>query len=273
MKNIRGDSLNVIKATLPRHLSSLEVYPCGDWHTGDKACDLQLIEKTIATIHDKENAYCILNGDLLNNATKTSVSDSYAEKVPPMEQLNLILTLLTPIKDKILAIEDGNHERRTYRQDGIDLSRIIARELGIEDRYSQEGNLIFLRFGEFPSGRKESNGSGKYRQPCYTIYASHGSGGGRKEGSKVVRLADMASIVDADIYIHGHTHLPLVMKQSFFRTDIQNSSVKPVTKLFVNTSSTLDYAGYSETGEFKPNSKDSPIIHLSGTRKFMTATL
>ena len=268
-----GDSLNVIKATLPRHLSSLDIYPCGDWHTGDRASDVQLIEKTIATIHDKENAYCILNGDLVNNATKTSVSDSYAEKMPPMEQLNLILTLLTPIKDKILAIEDGNHERRTYRQDGIDLSRIVARELGIEDRYSQEGNLIFLRFGEFSNGRKESNGSGKYRQPCYTIYATHGSGGGRKEGSKVVRLADMASIVDADIYIHGHTHLPLVMKQSFFRTDIQNSSVKPVTKLFVNTASALDYGGYSEAFEYKPNSKDTPVIHLDGTRKFMTATL
>lgn len=265
--------MNAIKITLPRSLKSLDIYPCGDWHIGDRACDLQFIHKIIDTIRDNENAYCILNGDLLNNATKTSVSDSYAEKISPMEQLNLILTLLTPIKDKILSIEDGNHERRTYRQDGIDLSRIVARELGVEDRYSQEGNLIFLRFGEFPNGHKESNGSGRLRQPCYTIYATHGSGGGRKEGSKVVRLADVASIVDADIYIHGHSHLPLIMKESFFRTDIQNSSVRMVTKLFVNTAAALDYAGYAESGEYKPNSKDSPVIHLSGTSKCMTATL
>lgn len=265
--------MNVIKLNLPREFDSLDIYPCGDWHIGDKACDMELVKRTVVQISEQKNAYCILNGDLENNATKTSVSDSYAEKLPPMEQLETVVSILSPIKDRILAIEDGNHERRTYRQDGIDLSRIVARELGIESRYSQEGNLIFLRFGEFPNGRKESNGSGKYRQPCYTIYASHGSGGGRKEGSKVVRLADMASIVDADIYIHGHTHLPLVMKQSFFRTDIQNSSVKPVTKLFVNTASALNYAGYSETGEFKPNSKDTPVIHLCGTRKLMTATL
>lgn len=83
----------------------------------------------------------------------------------------------------------------------------------------------------------------------------------------------MASIVDADIFIHGHSHLPFVLKESFFRTDIQNSTVHPVTKLFVNTAATLDYSGYSEEGEFKPNSKDTPVIHLDGTRKFMTATL
>lgn len=269
----RGDSLNVIRITLPRKFTSLDILPCGDWHIGDKSCDIGLVKQTITRIAEQENAYCILNGDLLNNATRTSVSDSYAEQMPPMEQLKLILSLLSPIKGKILSIEDGNHERRSYRQDGIDLSRIVARELGIEDRYSQGGNLIFLRFGQSNNGRKESNGSGKVRQMCYTIYATHGSGGGRKEGSKVVRVADMASIVDADIYVHGHSHLPLALKESFFRTDIQNSSVHPVTKLFVNTAAALNFGGYSETGEFKPNSKDTPVIHLCGTHKFMTATL
>lgn len=265
--------MNVIRITLPRELNSLDIYPCGDWHIGDKSCDMEFVKETISKISGQENAYCVLNGDLMNNCTKNSISDSYAERMPPMKQLKLALSLLSPIKRKILSIEDGNHERRSYREDGIDLSRIIARELGIEDRYSQGGNLIFLRFGESHRGHKESNGSGKIRQMCYTIYAAHGSGGGRKEGSKVVRVADMASIVDADIYIHGHSHLPFVLKESFFRTDIQNSSVHPVTKLFINTSAALDYGGYSESGEYKPNSKDVPVIHLDGTRKFMTATL
>ena len=44
----------------------------------------------------------------------------------------------------------------------------------------------------------------RLRQMCYTIYTTHGRGGGRKEGAKAIRLADMASIVDADIYIHSH---------------------------------------------------------------------
>ena len=94
-----------------------------------------------------------------------------------------------------------------------------------------------------------------------------------KEGAKAIRLADMASIIDADVYIHSHTHLPMVMKQGYFRTNLINSSVANVTKLFVNTASNLNYGGYGEAGEFKPNSKDTPIIYLSAAKKEMCAKL
>lgn len=265
--------IHIVKADLSRNLSSVELNVIGDLHIGDKACDRKLIQQRIDHIHDTENAYCILNGDLMNTATKTSVSDCYAERLSPMQEIEECCNLLFPIKDKIVSMQDGNHERRVYRQDGVDISRLIARELGIEDRYCAEGNFIFLRFGSTSDGHKETNGSGKSRMVCYTIYATHGSGGGRKEGSKINRLADMESIVDADVYIHSHTHLPMVLKESFFRADIRNSTVSSVDKLFVNTSACLNYGGYGQTGEFKPSSKDTPIIYLDGTRKKFSACL
>jgi hypothetical protein len=102
----------------------------------------------------------------------------------------------------------------------------------------------------------------------------HGSGsGGRKEGGKVNRLADMASIIDTDIYIHSHTHLPLVMKQGFHRIDTRNSTVACVDKLFVNTSANINYGGYGEAGEFKPSSKETPVIYLDGVAKNFIARL
>ena len=108
---------------------------------------------------------------------------------------------------------------------------------------------------------------------CYTLYLLHGSGGGRKEGAKAIRLADMASIVDSDIYIHSHTHLPMIMKQGFYRIDVRNSTVEFVNKLFVNTAANLNYGGYGEAQEFKPSSKDTPVIHLNGTKKEFSAKL
>ena len=107
----------------------------------------------------------------------------------------------------------------------------------------------------------------------YSFHVTHGSGGGRKEGAKAIRLADMASIVDCDIYIHSHTHLPMIMKQGFYRTDISNGVVKKVDKLFVNTSAQLDYGGYGEASEFKPSSKHCPVIYLSGKDKIFSARL
>jgi hypothetical protein len=83
----------------------------------------------------------------------------------------------------------------------------------------------------------------------------------------------MASIVDTDIYIHSHTHLPMTMKQAYHRIDTRSSTVALVTKLFVNTAANLNYGGYGEAQEFKPSSKDTPVIYLSGKKKSFEARL
>lgn len=259
--------MKVIKVDLPRNMKSADIHIFADLHIGDKHCDKELIKRRIEAVKSNPNALCILNGDIMNNATKTSVSDSYSEEIPPMEQLETFVDLFEPIKDKILAITQGNHENRTYIKEGIDLTAVAAKQLGLIDRYSKTGAVLFLKIGEHKLL------GGKKVPLVYSFYTIHGSGGGRKEGAKAIRLADMASIIDVDCYIHSHTHLGMVMKQAFYRTDMSNGTVKMVDKLFVNTSAQLDYGGYGEAFEFKPSSKDCPVIHISGTDKVFNATL
>lgn len=265
--------MKAVKVTLPRELKNIKIHTFADWHIGDKACDLDAIKAEIQTVKDCKESYVICNGDLMNNATKTSVSDSYAEVIPPMEQLQTLCELLEPIKDKILLITQGNHEARTYRNDGIDLTALMAKQLNIHDRYVREGGVLFIRLGEYLHGRTDHKAKGHKRQVCYSVYVTHGSGGGRKEGAKAIRLADMASIVDTDVYLHSHTHLPMIMKQNFFRTDYNNSYVAEVEKLFVNTAAQLKYGGYGQSYEFKPSNTTTPTVYLSGTRKHFTAML
>lgn len=265
--------MKVIKVDLPRELSSIEIHTFADEHIGDEHSDIKRVIDRIEYVKNTPNAYCILNGDIMDNATKTSIGDTYTQVFNPMEQLAKAVELFEPIKDKILCITHGNHENRTYKKEGINLSRLIAKQLGIEDRYTPTSAVLFIRVGELSSGWKESNGSGKIRQICYTLYVLHGSGGGRKEGAKAIRLADMASIIDCDIYIHSHTHLPMIMKQAYHRIDPRNNAVALVNKLFVNTAANLNYGGYGEAQAFKPSSKDTPIIYLSGTKKEFTAKL
>ena len=258
--------MKAVRIDLSKDLDRVEIHTFADLHLGDKGCDVQLIKQRIEEVKNNPNAYCILNGDIINNATKTSISDCYAEELKPMEQIQLFVGLFEPIKDKILAITNGNHENRTYVREGVDITALCTRQLGIDERYSKEGILIFLRFGK-------QNSHLQFAPVRYVIYATHGSGGGRKEGGKAIRLADMASIVDADIYIHSHTHLPMIMKEAFYRTDDIHSTFALVDKLFINTSSYLNYGGYGQSLEFKPNSKDTPVIYLDGTQKRFTAKL
>ena len=256
--------MTVIKEKLSTELKSLELHIFADEHIGDDNCDLARLKERIEYVATHENAYCVLNGDILDYASRSSIGDIEARQFNIMEQIEKGVELFSPIKDKIIAITSGNHEGRAYRKEGIDISKIIALQLGLEKKYSATSAFIFLRFGT-DAHRK--------RPLCYTIYMLHGSGGGRKEGAKAIRLADMASIVDADIFIHSHTHLPMIMKQGFFRVDTCNSAVANCTKLFVNTSSNLNYGGYGEAMEFKPNSTDTPTIYLNGTKKQSYAKL
>ena len=258
--------MKVIKIDLPRELSSVELHTFADEHLGDEHSDLKRLLARIEYVKNTPNAYCILNGDIIDNATKTSIGDTYTQVFNPMEQLAKAVEIFEPIRDKILCITHGNHENRTYKKEGINLSCLIAKQLGLDDRYTPTSATIFIRFGV---GGKTTH----YRKACYTIYVLHGSGGGRKEGAKAIRLADMASIIDCDCYIHSHSHLPMVMKQAFHRIDTSNSSVALVDKLFVNTAANLKYGGYGEAGEFKPSSKDTPVIYLSGTKKYFEAKL
>ena len=44
-----------------------------------------MIKERIEYVKNTESAYAVLNGDLMNNALKTSVSDIYSEQLSPME--------------------------------------------------------------------------------------------------------------------------------------------------------------------------------------------
>lgn len=257
--------MKTIRCDLP-YADRIELHPMGDMHNGDKNSDFKLIMERIEHIKNTDNAYCILNGDLMDTAIASSVGDTYGANLQPMEQLKLCVKIFEPIKDKIICVLPGNHEDRVYKSDGLDLTEVMCAQLGIPQKYSPTTALLFIRFGKHKAGQHG-------RRILYTAYVTHGSGGGRREGGKVNRLADLASIVDADIYITGHTHLPLVMKEAFFRVSGSNSSVAMVDKLFINTSAWLNYGGYGDKAGFKPASKKTPVIYLDGTKHDMWAQL
>lgn len=244
-----------------------EVHCFADVHLGDPSCDGKLLQERIAHCEATENCIVLLNGDLCNNAVKSGKSDIYSESVRPMEQLKQAVHLFGKLAEqgKIVCLTDGNHERRTYRNDGIDMSFLIAQQLGVP--YSPGAMLVFLRFGH-DAGRTHHG-----RKVLYTILCNHGSGGGRMLGGKANRLVGATDIVDADVYFRSHVHEPLIVKRGFFRTSAANNSVSYVERLFVNTAAYLDYGGYAEQMEYTPSAKSTPVVYLDGTKRKMDALL
>ena len=260
--------MKAIRIDLSEELKDLEILPVADYHWADPNSDHDKILADIKYIKEHPNVYCVLNGDLMDCAIASSIGDTYGATLSPMDELKVCMELFSPIADKILCVVPGNHEARHYRTNGIDLTELMCRQLGIEDRFSPTTAILFVRFG-----RLNSEKDGHHRKACYTVYVSHGSGGGRKEGGKIQRLVDLSTIVDADVYICGHTHLPATLKDGFARPCVANSSVAYCTRLYVNTSAKLNYGGYGDTQGFKVPCTDTPIIWLNGERKEMRATI
>lgn len=249
------------------NFDQLQILPLADLHIGDIHTDGKKIQEWLAYIKDTPNCFTILNGDLCNVAIKSSLSDIYGENPMPMQQLEQCVKLFGPIKDKILAVTAGNHEQRIYKTDGLDMTQIMCNQLEIGDLYSPTSVLLFIQFGD-------KGGHANHWPVQYTIFAHHGSGaGGRKEGGKIQRLADLANIVDADCYLMSHTHLPAVTRTSYYRVDRRRFTTIKVDRLFVNTSSTLEYGGYGEFYAYKPNSLETPLIILDGHKHKMQAVL
>jgi len=258
--------LKCIKSSLG-DFDEVKILPLADLHLGDVNCDFRQIQSWLSYIKENENVFTILDGDLMDSAIIGSIGSVYTAEIPPMSQLEQCVKLFEPIRDKTLAVLPGNHEYRIFRSTGIDTTALMCDQLGISDRYSNTSALLFLRFGK-------DHAAGRHgREVQYTVFCLHGNGGGRKEGAKLQRLVDLSSIVDADIYLSGHTHLPVVAKTSYFRVSVTNNSVSKVPKLFVNCCAALEHGGYGDRMGFKPASTDMPVICLNGRKKQATASL
>lgn len=258
--------MKTIIADLSNEFESIEIHTFSDEHIGDAQSDLNRIRERVEYVKNTPNAFCVMNGDLIDYASRTSIGDIETRNLNIMEQLQTAIDLFGDVSNKTLAITSGNHEGRSYKREGIDFSRIFAQGIGCTGVYTPATAVIFIKLGANTNNTNTET---------FTVFMSHGSGtgSGRREGGKLNALADMASICDCDVYIHSHTHLPMTMKQSYHRVDTDACKIKKVDKLFVNTGSNLDYGGYGEMMGFKPSSLKTPVIHLASSPRNMFATL
>lgn len=253
---------------------TIEIF--SDLHIGSTKCDYNEIIRRIKIVEEDPNKYCVILGDIINNSTKTSVGDVYSEPITPTEQIRKVTDMFRPIKDKILAVTTGNHERRTMKQDGIDLSYFFCRELGIEDVYDYAGVLLFVRFGKLKNKRNyNAVKKGEYERQrgtnggkiTYSIYITHGDGGcGRTPGGKVNSLSKRGQMINSDIIVMGHTHMPATFRESSWKVDNIHKTATLHEQVFVNASAALDHEEYAEMYGMKPNSVKSPVIGLNGSR-------
>lgn len=242
------------------------LYPISDVHLGASEHMEREWDDFCRKIEELPNAYIILGGDLINNATRNSVSNVFEETMRPREQKKLIAEMLMPIRDRILCSVSGNHERRSGKDADDDPTYDIMCKLDLEHLYRENMAFVKIRFG-----KKEADGM---KNPTYMLTVTHGAGGGMLTGGAVNRNERFGYVIDGmDCLIVGHTHKPFVTQPSKIKIDPYNNKVDIKPFKVVSSSSWLKYGGYAAQKMLLPSSHAPQVITLCGNRKDIKVTM
>lgn len=244
----------------------ITIIPIADVHLGARECMEQEFISFIQSIADKPNVYLVLGGDLLNNCTRSSISNIFEETMRPSEQKRMMAKILEPARDKVLCAVAGNHEARSGKDADDDPMYDIMCKLDIEDRYRENIAFLKLQFGD-------SGGNGLLN-PTYTIVVTHGAGGGQLTSGAVLRGERFGYAIDGmDALIIGHTHKPFTTAPGKIVIDPRNNvvSVKPFK--VINMTSWMKWGGYAAKKMLLPSSHTLHTLTLRGKTKEMVVTM
>ncbi len=248
------------------------IIPISDVHLGAAECMEQEFIEFIDRVRQTENVYLTLGGDLLNNATKSSVSNIYDEVYRPSTAKRMMANILEPVRDRILCAVGGNHERRSSKDVDDDITYDIMAKLDIENLYRE--NVAFLKI---QMGREtDANGNrsrGKLR-PTYCIAVTHGSGGGVLTGAGVNRNERFGYALDnVDALIVGHTHKPYTTQPGKVYVDLNNNKVSVKPFKVISSTSWLSFGGYAAQKMLLPSTHCLQTLLLRGDKKEMIVTM
>ena len=250
---------------LDKSFKELIIIPISDLHYGNPLSSVKHFAATVDFVKQTNNVFVILNGDMIEAVTKTSLGDIYKQRGTPMEQAQWVVEKLLPIKDRILGITMGNHEERIYRDVGIDLCDYMGIQLGAP--YRDSGILLKISFGDYSRFTKGKPYS-------YFLYATHGYGGARTKAAKAVKVERVGGWIHADCYIMSHDHVVNVSPDVYLMPD-NRTHLDPITglrkgaviehrKLYVKSNAFLKWGNYSEARGFPPSDLETPQIFLAG---------
>lgn len=244
----------------------ITIIPVADVHLGAREHMRDSWEQFLDRVRQTPNVYLTLGGDLINNATRNSVSNIFDDTMRPAEQKRQMAKMLEPVRDRILCSVTGNHERRSGKDADDDPLYDIMCKLDCEHLHRE--NIAFLKV---QMGRQEASGE---RNPTYKIAVTHGSGGGIYTGAAVNRNERFGYTIDGlDLLIVGHSHKPFVTQPGKLVFDCQNNRVSIKPFKVVTATSWMEYGGYAAQKMLLPGSHALQTVTLCRSHKEILVTM
>lgn len=218
----------------------IKIYFLGDNHEGHKWSDGAALRQLCEKISRERNSYVILMGDLVEMAIKTKMTREQMHRT--QSQLKRVLKQIDPIKKKVIAVIEGNHERRLetidYLQDAL---------------MPHLPNATYLGYEGFVNIQQHNRNSPLYPE-CYKtfdtlIYLHHGNGGSQNPEYFLKKLIFNIGIGGiADVVAVGHIHKQY--HNTYILPALTNGQVKERVVHGIRTGTFLAKADYARIAAF-----------------------
>ena len=238
----------------------------GDIHRGNPWMDEDRLYKTINWVQEND-CYVILMGDYGEAINAKDPRHDYnaldGRYATPDTQYRKTIEDLTPIKDKILFLLEGNHEANFWRRNNHNYADQVAHGLGVP----YTGISAYLLFKFYRKTGKS------YDRRTFETYAHHGWAGGRTAGYQVKTIHDLNNIFpNAHMYIMGHNHqLGEALPKTHLYIDKRTEQIREFTQHFFFTGSYIKghekgKGSYVEARAYQPTMIGSPVIEVQPNR-------
>ncbi len=182
-----------IRATQSRQFT---LYPVGDMHLEKTSFDEERFKRYVDIISQDENAAWVFVGDAIEGRTPRMkhydpdvIRPEYKFSDYVFRVQEKLKELYEPLRKVPGFVVQGNHD--AYLE-WVGISQYLAAISG--GQYLAGEGLFRLNVDMGSKSR------------TFVGYATHGSGGGAKAGSKYNKVEDLQYTADADFYFMGHVH-------------------------------------------------------------------
>lgn len=230
---IYGEQVKYVTWHLPDTADSIELLQVTDVQFGHVCCKYERVLEYRDWVLAAPNRYMLWCGDNIDAWALWSPGSAFDQLGNPQSQVYRFCELWAPARHRILGYVGGNHERRAIPAFG-DLGALIATLLRIP--YSSGRQFIDLRYG---------------RHQPFKITLWHGTGGAQTKGGIAQKLDRFSQQGDAQLYLMGHLHQPMVIPLWKEYRDESHRRVQVKKSVVAMGSSFLDlWNSYGETKGF-----------------------
>ena len=244
-----------------------EVVFMGDFHIGSGCFSHKQFCEYRDFILKDPNRKVVLMGDLIDLSALSPYAA--AEKQRGEIQIQELIELLRPIKDRIIASVEGNHEKRFYRATrGTSVTRRIFAELGINPLVP----VYLQRLGEIeveetepergvPFVLRAIDEDGNFQD--YSVYVIHGSGAAQKQ---IFNYLEKHYLNKPAFSLLAMGHLHRIATQHRVQQQVRWHSGKyhlmVTEQRWLITGSFVKYLGYAEEKAYPLTKIGAPVVRF-----------